>query len=492
LFFTSINRFLRPQTRLLSPRPFGISLISSSLLSSLRFRSFPFSVLPYLLQLLYSPFSPLPQLPVMMADVISSITATSREFESQMLRCLLSPVEPSISSVRPETGSLPAAHCVPPSLESDLERSDGPAFPTAPRRKTLRPIWISKAKGQAIVELRKKGLSHAKIAKRLGLRTGGVRSFLRRRGLKGRQRIRPIAAETLKELYCVQGLSMDRIAKRIGMPHSNVEYWMKKARSSSSSPEEIRKTFLHWRRPREGVHGRFSSRRFARDARGPRRSNQFNHDSSCADCLVPKDFRRIWARIHRPVYNREYQAYSWQMAVALDDSFSFLLPKFSRIPRWIRRDSMAALHFVAGFFDAEGHITIAFRNRRGRRVAEVTIGISNSNRGLLQEIARILRNYRPRIHLSIREGTVIGPRKTATNQDQWKLAIYRREAQERLLSVLPMKHQEKVGKAMIWLDVLRGSERKEARKRVERLWQSIERDVAELAQQAREQMEKMI
>jgi hypothetical protein len=54
-----------------------------------------------------------------------------------------------------------------------------------------------------------------------------------------------------------------------------------------------------------------------------------------------------------------------------------------------------------------------------------------------------------------------------------------------------MKHQEKVDKAMIALDVLRGSERKEARKRVERLWQSIERDVAELAQQAREQMEKM-
>lgn len=45
---------------------------------------------------------------------------------------------------------------------------------------------------------------------------------------QGKRRIRPIPKETLAELYCAEGLSMAKIVVRLGAPHSNVEYWMKK------------------------------------------------------------------------------------------------------------------------------------------------------------------------------------------------------------------------------------------------------------------------
>ena len=51
-------------------------------------------------------------------------------------------------------------------------------------------------------------------------------------------------------------------------------------------------------------------------------------------------------------------------------------------------------------------------------------------------------------------------------------------------------HQEKVSKAKIALAVLKGCNWAEARERIERLWESIQNDVAELAQQAREEIER--
>ncbi len=283
---------------------------------------------------------------------------------------------------------------------------------------------------------------------------------------------------------------MDKIAKRIGLPHSNVEYWMEKHRIAR------RPLRRYARRPFSGddcekaymIGFRQGDLHAMREGLGVRINSTTTHPAQIV--LFRRMFEKYGHVYVGPVHDHRLEQYSWQMVVALDDSFSFLLPKFSRIPSWIRRNSKAALYFVAGFFDAEGHITIAFRNRQGRKVAEVTIGISNSNRELLQEIGWILRKYKPRIHLSVGEGTIVGPRKRITSQDQWKLAIYRRDAQQKLLAALPMKHREKADKAVIALDILSGGDREQGIKRVERLWQSIELDVAELAQQAREQMKE--
>lgn len=196
-------------------------------------------------------------------------------------------------------------------------------------------------------------------------------------------------------------------------------------------------------------------------------------------------FRRIFQKYGHiytgPWYRRGFPHYFWQMVIVLDDSFSFLLPKFNRIPRWIRRNSKTALYFVAGFFDAEGHITVVFNDRRGSKTMELAVMISNSNGELLQEIAWILRNYQPRIHLSRRHGTLVGLDRTIMKKDQWKLAVYRRAAQEKLLVALPLRHQEKVDKASIALEVLQGCDWNEARRRVEELWQRIEHQVAEQA-----------
>jgi hypothetical protein len=421
-----------------------------------------------------------------MADVTSSITATPK-LGIRVSDAALSPVppvEPSISSVRPDTGSLPAVEPVVPCLDSDLERLENPLSPAARKRKTPRPLRISKAKGQAIIELRKKGLSYPKIARRLGLRTGGVRSFLGRRGIKGQQRIRPISAETLREFYCVQGLSMDRIAKRMGLPHSNVEYWMEKHKIArrplrryprhAFSGDDCEKAYM--------IGFRQGDLHAMTEGLGIRVSSATTHPAQIS--LFRRIFEKYGHVYTGPCYNRKSQQHQWQMVVALDDSFSFLLPKFIRIPSWIKRNPKAALFFVAGFFDAEGSITIAFKDKRNGKSMGVSMMIANSNRQLLEDIAWILRSYRPRIHLSTSKGQAM------STMDQWKLGVYRRAALESLLIGLPFRHQEKLDKAKIALDVLKGCDWNDARTRIERLWASIEDDVTELAEQARKEIER--
>src|SRR5260370_10820740 len=125
--------------------------------------------------------------------------------------------EPSVSLVPSDIESHPGSEEAAPSLKAQLERLQTSVHAIS-RMKNRHPIRISDKKGYAIINLRKRGLSYPKIARELGIRVGGVRSFLRRRGLTGKQRIRPIAEETLRELYWLQGLSMAKISQRLGIP----------------------------------------------------------------------------------------------------------------------------------------------------------------------------------------------------------------------------------------------------------------------------------
>ena len=296
------------------------------------------------------------------------------------------------------------------------------------------------------------------------------------------KKARPIAAETLRELYCVQGLSMDKIAERTGLPHSNVEYWMEKHKIARRplrkyarlpfSGNDCEKAYM--------IGFRQGNLHALREGLGVRISTTTTHPAQI------DLFRRIFGKYGHvyvgPVYNKDLEQYSWQIAVALDDSFSFLLPKLNHLPRWIKRSSKTSLALAAGFFDAEGHITVAFRARRGKKVMEVTIAISNSNKEMLQEIALVLKTYHPRIHLAIPKGTPVGQAKRLTDKDHWRLAVCRRTAQEKLLVELPLRHQEKVDKACIALSVLKGCDWDEARARIEDLWRRIECEVSSLAE----------
>ena len=277
---------------------------------------------------------------------------------------------------------------------------------------------------------------------------------------------------------------MDRIAKTIGLPHTNVEYWMEKHKIARRplrkyarlpfSGDECEKAYM--------IGFRQGDLHAMREGLGIRVNSSTTHPAQIA--LFRGIFEKYGYVYTGPFYNRKLHQYQWQMAVALDESFSFLLPKFSRIPSWIKRNPKAALFFVAGFFDAEGSITVVFKDRRIGKSMGVAMMVANSNRQLLEEIAGMLRGYRPRIYLSTPNG------ESLTTMDQWKLAVYRRAAQERLLVGLPLRHQEKVDKARIALDVLNGCDWRHARTRIEGLWQGIENDVAELAQQAREEIER--
>lgn len=87
-------------------------------------------------------------------------------------------------------------------------------------------IRISISQKETILELHKRVIPSIRIANSLGLHASAVRAFLRRKGLA--KKVRPIGAELLRDLYCNKGLSIPSIGRKIAMPKTNVEYWMKK------------------------------------------------------------------------------------------------------------------------------------------------------------------------------------------------------------------------------------------------------------------------
>lgn len=84
---------------------------------------------------------------------------------------------------------------------------------------------VSRNQKEIIIGLHAKGIRSTRIADSLGLHVTAVRALLWRRGLA--KHVRPISAQLLHDLYCDQGLSMSAVARKIGMPKTNVEHWMK-------------------------------------------------------------------------------------------------------------------------------------------------------------------------------------------------------------------------------------------------------------------------
>lgn len=115
--------------------------------------------------------------------------------------------------------------------------------------------------------------------------------------------------------------------------------------------------------------------------------------------------------------------------------------------------------------------------------------VANSNKSLLEDVGRALKRSHSHIYMSLPQGSPTGGLGTRTASDQWNLMFYRREVVRRLLAELPFRHQEKIDKAKIGLDVLNGCKWEDARTRIENLWKDIENDIAESAMQARTELD---
>ena len=139
----------------------------------------------------------------------------------------------------------------------------------------------------------------------------------------------------------------------------------------------------------------------------------------------------------------------------LDDSFSFLLPKYDGVEDWIANDKNLFLSFLAGYIDAEGHFGIHSKNGTG------VLQIQTQDKGIIQSISRNL--IKSGIHCPpARLSTPAGYRspsypETPNNKDKWNVAVHGKELMKLLNQLFPyLRHKKRKSDALRVFNYLKG------------------------------------
>jgi len=129
----------------------------------------------------------------------------------------------------------------------------------------------------------------------------------------------------------------------------------------------------------------------------------------------------------------EFAGFEWTFQVDLDESFSFLLEFRRTLPKWIFRGTHF-LCFLAGFFDAEGSISL-----KENSLLRFEISLTNSDLELLETIMAKMRRLGFSLHLYRNKNSV------------YHLRVWRQDKVKELPKALPLRHPEKVSKARLAL-----------------------------------------
>lgn len=109
---------------------------------------------------------------------------------------------------------------------------------------------------------------------------------------------------------------------------------------------------------------------------------------------------------------------TYEIYCFLNKSFSFLVPKIKKIPRWIQVNRDCFMSFLSGYIDAEGHINVS---RKGMEVQTQEKGIIFDSWKLLNKFGIICNKP-----LLSKKGGYIDNRGIRNNKDCWRLSLYKR------------------------------------------------------------------
>ncbi len=267
-------------------------------------------------------------------------------------------------------------------------------------------------------------------------------------------RTRPINAQTLSKLYLTKRNSIPQIASKLGLPKSNVEYWLEKAGIPRRFPFRYpRLPFSGTERDMAYLSGfALGDLYVKRLMSGVLVSSTSTHPAFIA--LFRMMFGKYGKVTASPAFDSKLVRYQWVIRTTLDPSFNFMI-KGRGVPSFVSEKDF--LHFFAGFFDAEGTINIAFRVRSVlRKEIEVSLSVVNTNWFLMKEIATRMHRFHPVLSISQRAGTPTSYNRTTRKRDLWILKFSKREEVRALLSELPIAHEEKKLKARLARDILEG------------------------------------
>lgn len=234
---------------------------------------------------------------------------------------------------------------------------------------------------------------------------------------------KPLPKDELEKLYIGKKMSTRKIALVYQCAYSHVDKYIRKYKFPIRSLAEAHITTF-----RAPFSGDLSERAYLLGFRiGDLRVRKVykNSETILVDCGSTRmdiiehvknmfePYGRIW--IGKPTKLNKIQ-----VECSLDESFSYLLPKYQAFPKWTTQNQKTLLSILAGFIDAEGCFSI-FGN------GQAFFSLGNYNKDILLQIATLLDKLKIhfRFFLSSRVGYV-SREGYVRNGDYWILQINRK------------------------------------------------------------------
>jgi LAGLIDADG-like domain len=147
-----------------------------------------------------------------------------------------------------------------------------------------------------------------------------------------------------------------------------------------------------------------------------------------------KKYGRVW--ISKPKTNGKTQ-----IEISVNQSFSFLLPKYPLFPNWTMKNRRIFLNILAGFIDAEGSFFVS------NDKSATAFSLGNYNKPILKQIDGMLKeeDFNTRIFKGVKKGYT-GKDGYSHSQDYWMLTINRKSDVYRFANLMIpfLKHQDRI------------------------------------------------
>ncbi|MCX6804004.1 MAG: hypothetical protein NTY48_05565 [Candidatus Diapherotrites archaeon] len=166
-------------------------------------------------------------------------------------------------------------------------------------------------------------------------------------------------------------------------------------------------------------------------------------------------FRKIFEK-YSPIkeyvrYNKEMNKCERQIDVTLHSSFDFLLgPK--DIPEWVMKDNSVFLHFLAGYADGEGTLSIG---KSDNKYVSFIFAIASEDVEILKKITEKLKfmGFTPLFKKirTVGEFNILWGKKLTYTKDHFLVRLKKKVEVISLLPILPIRHPEKILKRKLML-----------------------------------------
>jgi hypothetical protein len=165
--------------------------------------------------------------------------------------------------------------------------------------------------------------------------------------------------------------------------------------------------------------------------------------------------------------------YYWKIYCDVNNSFKFLEKSPKQIPKWILKNKKTFSSFLAGYFDAEGCISIYHKKGYGSRLSWI---IKSCDKGILTGIYKFLKKSKFDIYFRLaKKADGIEYKK-----DYYSLVISNRNQVLDILNLMPLKHEEKILK------------RKLAFELIDTNWRDAEQKIVDLRMTIKDDVKKFV